>query len=114
MRTLCRSDVVKRELSWKVKLSIYWSIFVPTLAYGHEIWVVTEEVAKMGFLWRRGEELDHSEWLRVELLLLRIERTLVRTPPFGGFLGASYWEETLGQTHNLLQGLYTPSDLETP
>jgi len=34
--------VVKRELSLKAKLSIYWSILVPTLIHGHNIWVVTE------------------------------------------------------------------------
>lgn len=34
--------VTKRELSQKAKLSIYWSIFVPTLTYGHEEWVITE------------------------------------------------------------------------
>nr|XP_008274832.1 PREDICTED: homeodomain-interacting protein kinase 1-like [Stegastes partitus] len=30
--------VVKRELSRKAKLSLYQSIFVPTLTYGHELW----------------------------------------------------------------------------
>ena len=28
--------VMKRELSWKAKLSIYRSILVPTLTYGHD------------------------------------------------------------------------------
>ena len=32
--------MVKREPSQKAKLSIYWSIFDPTLTYGHKIWVV--------------------------------------------------------------------------
>ncbi|KAI3377919.1 hypothetical protein L3Q82_009049 [Scortum barcoo] len=35
--------VVKKELSRKAKLSIYRSIYVPTLTYGHELWVMTEE-----------------------------------------------------------------------
>ena len=34
--------VVKRELSWKAKLSIYQSIYIPTLTCGHELWIVTE------------------------------------------------------------------------
>ena len=34
--------VRKRELSRKAKLSIYQSIYVPTLTYGHELWVVKE------------------------------------------------------------------------
>ncbi|KAK0154091.1 hypothetical protein N1851_003835 [Merluccius polli] len=37
MRTLHGSVVVKRELSRKAKLSIYQSIFVPALTYGHEL-----------------------------------------------------------------------------
>ncbi|KAK0132885.1 Retrovirus-related Pol polyprotein from type-2 retrotransposable element R2DM [Merluccius polli] len=58
MRTLHRSVVVKRELSRKAKLSIYQSIFVPALTYGHELWVVTErtrsqvQAAEMSFLHR--------------------------------------------------------------
>uniref|UniRef100_A0A8C6P3P0 Reverse transcriptase domain-containing protein n=1 Tax=Nothobranchius furzeri TaxID=105023 RepID=A0A8C6P3P0_NOTFU len=56
MRALYRSVVVKRELSQKAKLSIYRSIYVPTLTYGHELWVVTErmrslmQAAEMSFL----------------------------------------------------------------
>ncbi|KAK3544860.1 hypothetical protein QTP86_027529, partial [Hemibagrus guttatus] len=42
MWSMYRSVVVKKELSRKVKLSIYQSIYVPTLTYGHELWVMTE------------------------------------------------------------------------
>ena len=55
--------VVKKELSQKAKLSIYQSVYVPTLTYGHELWVVTErkrlqiQVAKISFLRR-------ASWLR--------------------------------------------------
>jgi len=44
MRALYRSIVVKRELSRKAKLAIYRSIYVPTLTYGHEPWVVTDRM----------------------------------------------------------------------
>ncbi|KAK0155730.1 hypothetical protein N1851_001772 [Merluccius polli] len=44
MRALYRTVVVKRELSRKVKLSIYQSIYVPTLTYGHELWNFAFEV----------------------------------------------------------------------
>ncbi|KAK3525971.1 hypothetical protein QTP70_011784 [Hemibagrus guttatus] len=44
MRSMYRSVVVKKELSRKAKLSIYQSIYVPTLTYGHELWVMTERV----------------------------------------------------------------------
>ena len=56
MQTLKLSVVVKRELSQKAKLSIYRSIYVPTLTYGHELWVVAERIrseiqaAEMSFL----------------------------------------------------------------
>ena len=37
MRMLKRSVVGKRELSQKAKLSIYRSMYIPTLTYGHEL-----------------------------------------------------------------------------
>ena len=37
MRTQRQSVVAKRELSQKAKLSIYRSIYVPTLSYGQEL-----------------------------------------------------------------------------
>ena len=37
IRTLRQSVVVKRDLSQKAKLSIYRSIYVPTLSYGQEL-----------------------------------------------------------------------------
>ncbi|KAK3533232.1 hypothetical protein QTP70_013661 [Hemibagrus guttatus] len=42
IRSMYRSVVVKKELSRKPKLSIYQSIYVPTLTYDHELWVMTE------------------------------------------------------------------------
>lgn len=102
MRALHRSVVVKRELSRKAKLSIYQSIFVPTLTYGHELWVVTErtrsrvQAAEMSFLRRvaglslrdRVRSSVIREELGVEPLLLRIEKSqmrwlghLIRMPP---------------------------------
>ena len=48
LRSLNRSVVVKRELSRKAKLSIYRSVYVPTLTYGHELWVVTERTRYKG------------------------------------------------------------------
>ena len=44
MRALHRSVVLKRELSRKVKLSGFKSIFVPILTYGRGFWVMTERV----------------------------------------------------------------------
>ncbi|KAI3371926.1 hypothetical protein L3Q82_006798 [Scortum barcoo] len=56
MQSVYRTVVVKKELSRKAKLSIYRSIYVPTLTYGHELWVMTErtrsriQAAEMSFL----------------------------------------------------------------
>uniref|UniRef100_A0A3Q3WHL4 Uncharacterized protein n=1 Tax=Mola mola TaxID=94237 RepID=A0A3Q3WHL4_MOLML len=79
MWTLKLSVVVKRELSQKEKLSIYQSIYIPTLSYGRELWVVTE---------RTRSSLDIRGELGVKPLLFRIERSqlrwfghLVRMPP---------------------------------
>ena len=58
MRQLHRSVVPKRQLSTKAKLSIFRSVYVLILTYGHECWIMNEKVrsqvqaAKMGFLRR--------------------------------------------------------------
>ena len=44
MRALHHSAVIKRELSRKAKLSVFKSIFIPILTYGHESWVMAEKV----------------------------------------------------------------------
>ncbi|KAK3507209.1 hypothetical protein QTP70_010211 [Hemibagrus guttatus] len=107
MRSMYWSVVVKKELSWKVKLSIY----VPTLTYGHELWVMTERVrsriqaAEMSFLRRvAGRSLRDRvrssvtrQGLGVEPLLLHIERGQLRwlghlfqMPP-GRLPGEVFW-----------------------
>ncbi|KAK3533462.1 hypothetical protein QTP70_022244 [Hemibagrus guttatus] len=92
MQSMYRSVVVKKELSRKAKFSIYQSIYVPTLTYGHELWVMTERVrsriqaAEMSFFRRvAGRSLKDRvrssvtrEELGVEPLLLHIERGQLR------------------------------------
>ena len=84
--------VTKRELNWKANLSIHWSIFVPTLTYGHDRWVITKrmrsrvQAAKMGFLRRvawvslrdRVRSSAIQEGLGAEPLLLCMERSQLR------------------------------------
>ena len=84
-----RRSVVKRELSRKAKLSVYRSIFVPTLIYGHKFWVVTETIssqvqaAEMSFFCRVAEfplrdrvrSSAIQEGLGVEPLLFCTERS---------------------------------------
>ena len=92
LSSLYRTVVTKRELSQKAKLSVYRSIFVPTLTYGHEGWVMTErtrsriQAAEMRFLRRvagfslrdRVRSSVIREGLGVEPLLLRVERSQLR------------------------------------
>ncbi|KAI3351255.1 hypothetical protein L3Q82_005804 [Scortum barcoo] len=104
-----RTVVVKKELSRKAKLSIYRSIYVPTLTYGHELW---------------GEKLGHSGGARESRCYLRIERSQLRwlghlfrmppgrlprecsrhVPPGGG----------LGKTQDTLEKLCLSAGLGTP
>ncbi|KAK0147792.1 Craniofacial development protein 2 [Merluccius polli] len=83
MWTLHGSVVVKRELSQKAKLSIYQSIYVPALTYGHELWVVTErtrlgvQVAEMSFL-RRVAGLSLRDRVRSSVIREELEPA---TPP---------------------------------
>ena len=83
MRQLHRSVVLKRELCTKAKLSIFRSVYVPILTYGHECWIMNEKVgsrvqaAKMGFLQRissltllgKVKSADIRESLNIKSLL---------------------------------------------
>ena len=89
MKALHRSVAMKRELSKKAKLSVFKTVFVPILTYGHESLVMTERVrsqvqaSEMEFLRKidgvtlsnkvRSSEIRKS--LDVDPLLLRIERS---------------------------------------
>ena len=54
MQTLKRSALVQRELSQQAKLSVYNSIYVPTLIYGHECWDRKNEIANTNELPSQG------------------------------------------------------------
>ncbi|KAK3556314.1 hypothetical protein QTP70_007118 [Hemibagrus guttatus] len=127
MRSMYWSVVVKKELSRKAKLSIYQSIYVPTLTYGHELWVMTERVrsriqaAEMSFLRRvAGRSLRDRvrssvtrEELRVEPLLLHIERGQLRST-WRGVPGMPHQEEAPGKTQDTLERLCLSAGLGTP
>ena len=92
MRALHYSVIMKRELSKNAKLSIFETVFVPILTYGHESWVMTEKVrlqvqaSEMRFLRKiegvtlfikiRSSEIRKS--LNIDPLLLQIERSQLR------------------------------------
>lgn len=83
--------IVKKELSRNANLLIYWSVYAPTVTYGHELCVVTEMTRsriepEMSFLCGvagrslrgRVRSLVTQEELRVDLLLLCVERSQPR------------------------------------
>ncbi|CAF3092932.1 unnamed protein product, partial [Rotaria sp. Silwood2] len=92
LRLLYRSVVTKVELSKKTKLAIFKSVYRPTLIYGHEQWILTENTrsriqsAEIRFLRRvagltlRDKIRSSSiyESLQIEPLLLHIERSQLR------------------------------------
>jgi len=84
MRALQYSVVMKGEMSKKANLSVFRTVFIPILTYGHESWVMTERIclqvqaSEMRFLQRiegvtlfdkvRSSEIRKS--LNIEPLLL--------------------------------------------
>ena len=92
MRALHHSVVLKLELSRKAKLSVFYSIFVPILTYGHESLVMTERVRSQmqasemrffqkikGFtMFDKHRNTAICESHDIESLLLRIERSQLR------------------------------------
>ena len=92
LRSLYRSIVTKAELSTKAKMAIFKTVYRPTLIYGHEKWILTEntrsriQAAEMRFL-RRVADLklcdqvkssSIRESLQIEPLLIHIERSQLR------------------------------------
>ncbi|CAM1326824.1 Uncharacterised protein r2_g3579 [Pycnogonum litorale] len=85
-------SICAAEAGVKTKLAVFKSVFVPILTYGHEPWVMTERTrsriraAEMAFLRRisgltmldRVRSSEIRETLRVEPLLLQIERSQLR------------------------------------
>lgn len=57
MQTLQWSVKVKKELIWKVKLSIFWLIYIPTLSYGHELGVVKKTSFLSAHFWAGLKEM---------------------------------------------------------
>lgn len=92
MQTLHQSVVVKKELNQRAKLLINRSVYVPTVSYGHEPWVVMERMrlrihtGEMSYLhWESGlflrdrvRSLVIWEGPGLEPLLLCVERSQMR------------------------------------
>ena len=81
--------VLKRELCTKAKLSIFKSVYVSIMTYGHECWIIIEKVrsrvhaAEMGFLRKisgltlldKVKSADIRESLNTESLVIRLEKS---------------------------------------
>lgn len=92
LRALCLSVVVKRELCPQTRLTVYTSVYLPILTYGHECWVMTKRTGLQvqatemrllrgvaGLTFRdRVRSSVIQENLGVESLLLRIKRSQFR------------------------------------
>ena len=92
MRALHHTVVLKRQLSRKAKPSVFKSIFVPIITYGHESWVMTEKMfaqmqasktrflrkIKVAIMFDKLRNTAIRESLKIESLLLRIERSPLR------------------------------------
>ena len=69
LRSLHRSVVTKKEVSWRTKMAIFNAVYRPILIYGHEQWVMTERIrsrvraAEMRFL-RRAAGLTLRDRIR--------------------------------------------------
>ncbi|KAK3561994.1 hypothetical protein QTP86_023347, partial [Hemibagrus guttatus] len=130
---------LQNELSRKAKLSIYQSIYVPTLTYGHELWVMTKRVrsriqaAEMSFLRRvagrslrdRISELCHPGGARSRAAApphrkgaVEVARASVSdaswTSPWRGVPGMPHREEAPGKTQDTLERLCLSAGLGTP
>lgn len=98
-----RSDV-KRGLIETERLSIYQSIYIPTLSYGRELWVVNERTSswipavEMSLLCRESglRRLGVKSLLLYERSWMRRFKQLMRMPPRHlpeVFSGMTIWEE---------------------
>ncbi|KAK3550865.1 hypothetical protein QTP70_006412 [Hemibagrus guttatus] len=116
MRSMYRSVVVKKELSRKAKLLIYQSIYVPTLTYGHELWVMTERIrsriqaAEMSFLCRvAGCSLRDRVRSSVTQEELGVEGTVELAP--GRLPGEVFWACPTGKTQDTLERIWKGREL---
>lgn len=56
MRALVWSVVMKKELSWKEKLWIYWFVNIPTVTCGHDVWTRTGRTRSKWLKWSSSLE----------------------------------------------------------
>ncbi|KAK3518109.1 hypothetical protein QTP70_033327 [Hemibagrus guttatus] len=114
MQSMYWPVVVKMELSRKGKLSIYQSIYIPTLTYG---WRGTpleigKELCHLGGAHSRAAAPPHREGL------VEVARASVAdaswTSPWGGVPGMPHQQETPGKTQDTLERLCLSADLGTP
>ena len=71
MRQLHCSVVLKQELCTRAKLSIFRSVYVPTLTYGHDCWIMRKwDLEIKQSKWDSCEELAIGPcWTRLKVLI---------------------------------------------
>lgn len=93
--------VVKSELSVKLKLLIFWLIYVPTLPYGREIWVVTQKkwllisaafISNLQLVTLRDRMKRMAVWKRVSVQAVDYDTSWLALS--WGDSSISNWEET--------------------
>ena len=96
---LHQTVLMKKELSPKITPSVYQSVYIPTLTYGHKVWVMTKKLrwwiqtAEMSFL-QRVSGLSYMYLIHVSDRVRRSQEGQEFTPPFSGDPGTSDREET--------------------
>ncbi|KAI3358578.1 hypothetical protein L3Q82_014714 [Scortum barcoo] len=98
MRSMYRTVVVKKEAKSKGEaLSIYRSIYTPTLTYGHELWVMTEMKGQdQRIQVARNEFPPQAEVARASVSDASLGRRSRHVPPGGGAPGRrprTHWRD---------------------
>lgn len=128
---LRRTVEVKQELNHQTRLTVYLSIYVPLLTYGHELWVMSErsQVQEAGMrllcmldtlsMTVQSPELWGDP--EIELLLLQIKRHQQRSSwhvirmPLGQIQRELSQARPIGQKiPDILEGLYSGHAWEYP
>lgn len=116
MRALYWTAVVKRELSWKSKLSSYQSIYDPTLTYSYELWEATQRLrfqiqsAEMSFFHRVARLLRVSRFLGHVILVT--DPGVGRENCWGDYTSNLDWEH-LGIPQEELENVIGEKDIWT-
>ena len=79
MRALHYLAAMKQELLKKVELSIFKTVYVSILTYGHESWVITESASIRSYMQHYVTRcIALQKFLNMKPLLFQIEKSQLR------------------------------------